>query len=225
MTLPSGRNTCARSLVRGPPFVEMKERLQGIARAARAFERAGVAAFHIEDQTFPKRCGHLDDKAVVPAPEFAGKLKAVRDALRDDDFVVVARTDAIAVEGFERAMERAHAYAAAGADAIFVEAPESIEQIEEIARRLKLPKLINMFHGGKTPLVDAAVLRELGYSIVIMPSDLQRAAVRSMQLTLQAIREDGHSARRAPDMISFAERDAIVDTAGLLALGDRFARG
>src|SRR6202007_1290381 len=120
--------------------------------AARAFERAGVAAFHLEDQSFPKKCGHYDDKGVVPRAEMVAKLKAVRDALHDADFVVIARTDAIAVEGFAAAIDRASAYLEAGADMIFVEAPTSEQEMTEIARRLSGWKLINMFQGGKTPL-------------------------------------------------------------------------
>lgn len=193
-------------------------------RAAHAFERAGVAAFHLEDQTFPKRCGHYDDKSVVPVHEMVGKLKAVRDALHDDDFVVIARTDAIAVEGFEAAIERCHAYVAAGADVAFLDAPTSLAQIEEIARRLPGWKLINMFHGGKTPLLPVARLDELGYQIVIIPSDLQRAAIKAMQRSLQAISRDGSSLAMIQDLAAFDEREALVATAEFLARGKRFER-
>ena len=144
----------------------------------RGHERAGVAALHLEDQTFPKRCGHYDDKSLIPATEMAQKLRAARDSATDADLVLIARTDALAVEGLDAAIERARVYAAAGADVIFVEAPVSIEQIETIARRVPQPKLINMFQGGKTPLVPVARLKALGYQIVIIPSDLQRAAIR-----------------------------------------------
>jgi 2-methylisocitrate lyase-like PEP mutase family enzyme len=191
-------------------------------RTAREFERLGVAALHLEDQAFPKRCGHYDDKSLVPAAEMAQKLRAVREALSDPDFVVIARTDAIAVEGLDAALARAEAYLDAGADVSFVEAPESVEQIEAIARRLKGPKLINMFQGGRTPLVPAARLAELGYRIVIIPSDLQRAAIFAMQAALAAIRRDGHSASLRDRMVSFAERERVVDTAGYLALDRRY---
>ncbi|HYB44457.1 MAG TPA: oxaloacetate decarboxylase [Candidatus Methylomirabilis sp.] len=194
-----------------------------VHRAVRAFERAGVAALHLEDQTFPKRCGHLDDKAVVPAAEMVQKLRAARDAANDGDLVLIARTDALAVEGIEGAIDRAHAYAAAGADVVFVEAPESVAQIEAIAERLPYPKLINMFQGGKTPLLPVARLRELGYRIVIVPSDLQRAAIRAMEDALAAIRRDGHSAALADRMASFAEREEIVDTRSYLARDRRYA--
>jgi 2-methylisocitrate lyase-like PEP mutase family enzyme len=193
-------------------------------RTAHAFERAGVAAFHIEDQTFPKRCGHYDDKAVVPVREMVGKLKAVRDALSDPDFVVIARTDAIAVEGFEAALDRCLAYVEAGADVAFLDAPTSEAQIEEIARRLTGWKLINMFHGGKTPLLPVSRLAELHFSIVIIPSDLQRAAIKAMQRTLAAIARDGSSANVLHELAPFDEREALVDTGGFLARGKRYER-
>jgi 2-methylisocitrate lyase-like PEP mutase family enzyme len=186
-------------------------------RAVREFARAGVAALHLEDQTFPKRCGHYDDKSVIAATEMAQKLRAARDAAGDADLVLIARTDALAIEGLDAAIERAHVYAAAGADVIFVEAPVSIEQIETIARRVPQPKLINMFQGGKTPLVPVARLATLGYRIVIIPSDLQRAAIRAIDDVLAAIARDGSSAALAHRMATFTEREDIVDTAGWLA--------
>ena len=193
-----------------------------VRRAVREFERAGVAAFHLEDQTFPKRCGHYDDKAVVPTGEMVQKLRAAREALADPDLVLIARTDALAVEGLDAAVERAHAYEAAGADVIFVEAPTSDAEIEAIAKRVTAPKLINMFQGGKTPLVPLARLRDLGYRIVIIPSDLQRAAIRAMEDTLSAIARDGNSAAVAERMASFKEREAVVDTPGWLDVGGRY---
>jgi len=186
-------------------------------RAARAFERAGVAAFHLEDQTFPKKCGHYDDKALVPAAEMVQRLHAVRDALHDPDFIVIGRTDAIAVEGYDAALDRAAAYLEAGADMIFVEAPTTEQEIVDIARRLPGYKLINMFHGGKTPLLPAARLQEFGYHVVIIPSDTQRAAIKAMQRVLAAIARDGSAAAMIDDMASFKEREAVIDTAGFLA--------
>jgi 2-methylisocitrate lyase-like PEP mutase family enzyme len=192
-------------------------------RAARAFERAGVAAFHLEDQTFPKKCGHYDDKALVPADEMVQKLSAVRDALHDPDFVLIARTDAIAVEGFTAALDRASAYIEAGADMIFVEAPRSEDEIAEIARAVPGWKLINMFQGGKTPLLPVPRLQDLGYHLVIIPSDTQRAAMKAMQRVLEAIARDGSSAAMSADMASFKEREAVVDTAGFLARDKHYA--
>ena len=190
--------------------------------ASRAFERAGVAAFHLEDQTFPKKCGHYDDKGVVAVGEMVQKLKAVRDALHDSDFVVIARTDALAIEGFDAALERAAAYLEAGADMSFVEAPTSEAEIAEIARRLPGLKLINMFAGGKTPLVAVPRLEALGYHVVIIPSDTQRAAIKAMQRVLKTIARDGSAAAMADDMVSFKERELLVDTAGYLERGRRY---
>ena len=194
-----------------------------VRRAVRLFERAGVAALHLEDQPFPKRCGHYDDKSVVPAPEMVQKLRAARDAAGDPDLVLIARTDARAVEGLDAAIERGHAYAEAGADVVFVEAPESVQEVEAIAARLPYPKLINMFEGGKTPLVPLGRLEELGYRIVIIPSDVQRAAIRAMVEVLSAIRRDGNSAAMADRMASFTEREAVVDTAAYLELDRRYS--
>ena len=191
-------------------------------RAVREFERAGVAALHLEDQTFPKRCGHYDDKSVISASEMAQKLRAARDATGDADLVLIARTDALAIEGLDAAIARAHVYAAAGADVIFVEAPVSIEQIETIAHRVPQPKLINMFQGGKTPLVPVARLKTLGYQIVIIPSDMQRAAIRAMDDVLAALARDGSCAALADRMATFKEREVVVDTAGWLACAAKY---
>jgi 2-methylisocitrate lyase-like PEP mutase family enzyme len=192
-------------------------------RAIREFERAGVAGLHLEDQVFPKRCGHYDDKAVVATGEMTQKLRAARDAATDADLVLIARTDALAVEGLDAAIERGHAYAEAGADVVFIEAPESEAQIEAIARRIPGPKLINMFQGGKTPLVSIERLRALGYRIVIIPSDLQRAAIRAMEDVLAAIRRDGSSAAMADRMATFTERESVIGTDGYLELDRRYA--
>src|SRR3546814_195554 len=127
----------------------------------------------------------------------AQKIHAVRDAVQDDDFVLIARTDGLAVEGYERTIERAHAYMEAGADVIFVEAPTTVDQIETIARDLPYPKLINMFKGGKTPFMPASRLAELGYKFVIVPSDLQRAAIKNMQNALDAIKTDNPADRKS----------------------------
>jgi 2-methylisocitrate lyase-like PEP mutase family enzyme len=191
--------------------------------AARAFERAGVAAFHLEDQTFPKKCGHYDDKSLVPVGEMVQKLKAMRDALHDPDFVVIARTDAIAVEGFAAAIDRAAAYREAGADMLFVEAPTSEAEIAEIAKSVSGWKLINMFEGGKTPLLPTSRLEALGYQLVIIPSDTQRAAIKSMQRVLAAIAHDGSSGSMRADMVSFKEREVLIDTAGYLERDKRYA--
>ncbi|WAI84767.1 MULTISPECIES: isocitrate lyase/PEP mutase family protein [Achromobacter] len=189
-----------------------------VERTVRIMERAGVAAFHIEDQSFPKRCGHLDDKSLVDVEEMCRKVHIARQTLSDPDTLVIARTDAIAVEGFDAALARAERYLKAGADMIFVEAPETLAQIRAIADRLPGLKLINMFYGGKTPLVPLPDLAAMGYRLAIIPSDLQRAAIHAMQATLAAIKQTGDSSALADQLTSFKEREAIVQTQRYLAL-------
>ena len=140
------------------------------------------------------------------------KIRAACAAHQDPNFMIIARTDAIAVEGFESAIKRALEYKQAGADIIFVEAPETLEQIEKIAQCIPGPKLLNMFHSGKTPVVAKERLKELGYSVVIIPSDLQRAAIKAMQTTLQVILSEGHTENIADQLVSFKEREAIIGT-------------
>ncbi|HKY93856.1 MAG TPA: isocitrate lyase/PEP mutase family protein [Kiloniellales bacterium] len=192
-----------------------------VHRTVTLLRRAGAAALHIEDQVYPKRCGHYDDKGVVPTAEMLQRLRAARHAA--DDIVLIARTDALAVEPFEAVMERAQRYMEAGADMIFVEAPCSLAEIERIAAALPYPKLINMFHGGKTPLVPAAKLEKLGYRLMIVPSDLQRAAIGAMRRALAAIARDGSSAAVQGEMVSFADREAIVGTKDYLARDKGYA--
>ena len=192
-----------------------------VRRTVREFAQTGVAALHLEDQTFPKRCGHLDDKSVVPVAEMTQKLRAAREAA-GDEMVLIARTDALAVEGLDAAVARAQAYTEAGADVIFVEAPTTEAQVEAVAKRVAAPKLINMFEGGKTPLVPLERLQALGYRIVIIPSDLQRAAIRAMQETLAAIKRDGNSRTLVSRMATFAEREAVVGTREYLDLDQRY---
>lgn len=189
-----------------------------VQRTVRAFEKAGVAALHLEDQSFPKRCGHLDDKTLIDVAEMCSKIRIARQALRDPDLVIIARTDAIAVEGFEAALNRAQRYVEAGADMIFVEAPQTTEQIREIAMRVPGLKLINMFYGGKTPLMTIEELASLGYQLVIIPSDLQRASIHAMQRTLAEIKRAGDSGALAKHLTTFKEREDIVQTNRYLSL-------
>lgn len=191
-----------------------------VQRTVRALERIGVAAFHLEDQTFPKRCGHLDNKSLIDVEEMCQKVKVARASLQDANCLVIARTDAIAIEGFEAALVRAQRYVDAGADMIFVEAPETLEQIQIIAQRLPGPKLMNMFYGGKTPLVSLSALAELGYQLVIVPSDLQRAAIHAMKKTLVELQRSGDSHAMANELTSFSERELIIKTAEFLELDD-----
>lgn len=183
-----------------------------VVRTVQEFERVGVAALHIEDQSFPKRCGHLSGKSLISPEEMGIKIAAALSARTRESLLIIARTDAIAVEGFSQAIERANYYANIGADVLFVEAPETREQIEQIAKAVSKPKLINMFLGGKTPLIPLKDLQAMGYRYVIIPSDLQRAAIFAMQKTLQAIYQHGDSREQSEYMASFNEREQILGT-------------
>ena len=192
-----------------------------VARAIREFEKTGVVAVHIEDQEFPKRCGHLAGKNLIDEREMQTKIQVAKESSINSDFSIIARTDAIAVEGFDRALERAVLYEEAGADIIFVEAPETEEQMEEIGKAIRQPKLINMFHGGKTPLVEIGKLKEWGYKLVIIPSDLQRVAIKACQDALEVIRKNGDSGSIAKSMASFSEREEIVRTTDYLEIDNK----
>ena len=159
-----------------------------VVRTVREYERAGVAALHLEDQVFPKKCGHIAGKQVIPAKEFAEKIRAASEYRTDPDFVIIARTDARAVHGLDDAIERGNLYHEAGADVIFVEAPQSIEEIERIAQGVKAPLLSNMVAGGKTPPVKYSELEKLGYKIVIYPGLCMFAALRAIESALTDLR-------------------------------------
>lgn len=189
--------------------------------AIKQFERTGIAAVHMEDQSLPKRCGHLSGKDIVSTAEFVQKIKAVKDVL-DPDFYLIARTDAIAIDGLDAAIERGHHYAEAGADMLFIEAPTSLEQIEKIGKELPYPKLLNMFHSGKTPLVKLEQLKAWGYQLVIDPSDLQRAAIAAIQRTLTVIKKEGHSESISSQLASFADRENIIGTDAYMKISDKY---
>ena len=159
-----------------------------VVRTVREYERAGVAALHLEDQVFPKKCGHIAGKQVIPAKEFAEKIRAAAEDRTDPDFLIIARTDARAVHGLDDAIERGNLYHEAGADVIFVEAPQSEEEIERVAREVKAPLLSNMVAGGKTPPVKYSKLEQLGYKIVIYPGLCMFAALRAVDAALADLR-------------------------------------
>jgi 2-methylisocitrate lyase-like PEP mutase family enzyme len=193
-----------------------------VRRTVRTFERLGLAGLHIEDQGFPKRCGHIEGKSLIPVSEMSGKIAAAVAARRDPDFVIAARTDAIAVDGFDAAMARAAAYREAGADLLFVEAPETAEQVAEIPKHLAGPLMINMFRGGRTPFMPPRRLGELGYRLVIIASDLQRAVILAMTGVLSAIRDDGDSGAVAELLGPLQQRDEAVGHDDWLAWAERF---
>lgn len=189
--------------------------------AVKQFVRTGVAAIHMEDQSLPKRCGHLAGKDIVSAAEFVQKIKAVKDVIGSDCYLI-ARTDAIAIDGIDAAIERGHQYAEAGADMLFIEAPTTVEQIERIGKELPYPKLLNMFYSGKTPIVELSTLKSWGYQLVIDPSDLQRAAIAAFQRTLQVIKKTGHSTSISSELASFADRERIIGTDEYMKASEKY---
>ncbi len=182
-----------------------------LVRTVREFERIGVAAIHIEDQITPKRCGHLDGKEVIPLAEMEMKLDAALKTRSDGDFCIIARTDARGVNGFDDAIQRAQAFAKLGVDAIFVEAPQSEAELAEIPRRLPgVPLLVNVFKGGKTPMLPMDVLEKMGYRIAIYPSETQRAAIHAMRTALATLKRDGTTESIDGALTTFKERDRVV---------------
>lgn len=194
-------------------------------RALRAFERAGVAGFHIEDQVFPKKCGHYENKSVVAAEEFYSKIRAVRDAVSDEDILLIARTDALAVLGIDEAINRMHRAIEAGANMVFVEAPTTMAEIEQIAKELPYPKMLNMFWSGKTPVLDTKQLEALGFDMVIVPSDLQRIAIAAMSRAAREIINFGHTKELANQMATFQEREAAINSEFFNELDKRYSIG
>lgn len=182
-----------------------------LVRTVREFERIGVAAIHVEDQITPKRCGHLDGKEVISLSEMEKKLEAALAARTDSDFCIIARTDARGVHGLDDAIARARTFAQLGVDAIFVEAPQSEEELAEIPRRIPdVPLLVNVFKGGKTPMLPAKRLEEMGYRIAIYPSETQRAAIHAMRTTLATLKRDGTTESIDGALTTFKERDRVV---------------
>ncbi len=191
-------------------------------RTVQLLEKAGANAIMIEDQTFPKRCGHFDDKAVVPVDEMVGKIKAALDARRDHDLILLARTDSRAVEGFEAAIDRAHAYREAGADAVFIEAPLNREELLAIPRRVPGIHFCNMVIGGKTPLLPAAELGAAGYAAVCYANAALQSSMLAMQKVLRHLHEHG-SIKGAEELIMmFAERQEALDVAAYKELERRY---
>jgi 2-methylisocitrate lyase-like PEP mutase family enzyme len=199
-----------------------------VVRTVHEYERAGVAAIQLEDQTFPKRCGHLAGKEVIDAARFAVALEAAADARRDPDTVIVARTDARAPLGLDEAIARGRLYAQHGADVIFVEAPQSVEEVARIAAEIDAPLLLNVVPGGRTPELPPARLAELGYRIVIHPVTLLFAAARAAGAALDALASDGGADARAGAAAGADVRspEAFFELFGLsrwAALGESYA--
>jgi carboxyvinyl-carboxyphosphonate phosphorylmutase len=194
-----------------------------VRRTVRAYEGAGVAALHLEDQEFPKRCGHLEGKRVIPTETMVARIRAACEARRDPDLVIIARTDARAVLGLEEALARARAYRAAGADVLFVEAPVGEAEVETVARTLAgTALLLNLGGGGKTPMLPARRLEALGFRIAIYPGDLQKAAIRAMRDVAGALAREGTTVGMAERMVSFEERFELVGLSRFRELEARY---
>lgn len=192
-------------------------------RTLRAFERAGVAAVQIEDQVFPKQCGHFDGTEVVPIDEMLGKLRAVLDARHDDRLVVIARTDAIATQGLDAAVDRALAFVEAGADVIFVEAPPTRDALASLPARIPAPLVANMVEGGRTPLLGADELGSMGYRIVLYANTALRVGAAAIRDAFAVLRADGDSSRLVDRMLSWQDRQALVGLADVKELEQRYA--
>ena len=193
-----------------------------VGRSVRTLERAGASAIQLEDQDFPKRCGHFSGKSVIPTAEMVQKIRAAADARVDPDFVIVARTDAIAVNGFEDAIDRAHAFIEAGADMTFVEAPRTAEQIAAIPK-LKVPQLLNIVAGGLTPMLPRAELETMGYALVLYANAALQAAVAGMQTVLGHLKAHGSLDGVSDRLADFSERQRLVNKPHFDALEKKYS--
>jgi 2-methylisocitrate lyase-like PEP mutase family enzyme len=196
-----------------------------VERTVRLLERAGANAIQIEDQDFPKRCGHLDDKALIPASEMVGKVKAATDIRQSPETLIIARTDAVAVEGFDRAIERALLYRDAGADLLFIEAPKAREELEKITSRAggTVPLMANMVEGGKTPMLSASELETLGFSLVIFPGGIVRALTKTATEYYASLAAHGTTQPFRGRMLDFAELNELLGAPGMIEHGKQLS--
>jgi 2-methylisocitrate lyase-like PEP mutase family enzyme len=194
-----------------------------VGRTIRLFERAGARAIQLEDQAFPKRCGHLDNKSLVPSDEMVGKIKAALDARRSRETLVIARTDAVAVEGFDRAAARAVSYRDAGADILFIEAPKTRAELQRIPPAVgNVPLMANMVEGGKTPPLNAAELEAIGFSLVIFPGAIVRVLARAADEFYTKLAAKGTSESFQDRMYDFTALNDVIGTPEMIALGKQY---
>ena len=195
-----------------------------VQRTIRNFERAGAAAIQIEDQSFPKRCGHLDGKVLIKRDEMIGKVKAAVDSRKTSDTLIIARTDARAVEGLQEAIDRAHAYQEAGADILFIEAPQSFDEMKIIRKsfHINIPLLANMVEGGKTPVKTANDMKKIGFNIVIFPGGAVRAATFQLQEYYAGLLKNGSNSKFSKKMHNFDSLNAVIGTPELLKIGKKY---
>jgi 2-methylisocitrate lyase-like PEP mutase family enzyme len=198
-----------------------------VQRTVRGFERAGAAMIQIEDQGFPKRCGHLDGKTVIPVAEMQGKLRAALDARKSEATLLLARTDALAIEGLETALERAERYLDCGVDALFIEALRTPEQMDAACARFahRVPLLANMVEGGKTPVQAAGELQQRGFRLAIFPGGTARAVAHTLQGYYASLQAHGSTAPWRERMLDFDGLNAVIGTPELLAAGRRYEGG
>ncbi|MEE2998995.1 MAG: oxaloacetate decarboxylase [Pseudomonadota bacterium] len=198
-----------------------------VQRTVTLLERNGASGIQLEDQSSPKRCGHLDGKVLITTDEMNGKVKAALDARKDENTMIIARTDAIAVEGYERAIDRAVGYVEAGADVLFIEAMQSAEQIARVVEQFgdKIPLLINMVEGGKTPMAPALELEEKGFSIVIFPGALVRALAYAAENYFNSLLRHGSTIQHQAQMFDFDELNELLGTKEMLKVGNRYTNG
>jgi 2-methylisocitrate lyase-like PEP mutase family enzyme len=193
-----------------------------VIRTVREYEKTGVAGFHIEDQISPKKCGHYEGKEVIGRAEMVGKIKAAVDTRRDADMVIIARSDARAIEGLAAAIDRVNAYLEAGADVGFVEAPQTVDELRVVGKSVRGPALVNVFEGGKTPMLGAKELEEMGFRLGIYPSQTHRAAIRAAQRVLAAMKRDGDTSAIEAELATFQDREDAVGTAAWRELEEKY---
>lgn len=195
-----------------------------VQRTVRSFERSGAAAIQLEDQAFPKRCGHLDGKTLISKAEMVGKIKAALDARNNQDMHIIARTDARAVEGLSAAMDRAEAYCEAGADILFIEAPQSLDEMKQLTAQFagRIPLLANMVEGGKTPIQSTDELAEIGYKIAIFPGGAVRAIAHHLTDYFGQLIANGNNTKFAKKMYDFNGLNDVIETNALLDLGIKY---
>ena len=197
----------------------------GVRRTVQAYEAAGVAALHIEDQVAPKRCGHLSGHQIVPLAEFAGKIRAAADARRDPDLMIIARTDAISAVSFDEALRRGEAAAKAGADVLFIEAPRDEAQVQRVAGAFDTPRLYNYAPGGRSPLLPFPRLRELGYAIILLPVDTLLVGVRAIADFLLQLKERDDVLSMADRYMPFGDFNRLIGAVEQMALAERYKDG
>lgn len=196
-----------------------------VARTIREYEKAGAACIQLEDQVAPKKCGHMLGREVISADEMAGKIKAACDARRDDDFLIMARTDARTVHGIDAALERGRLYEEAGADILFIESPESVEEMERIASCFSVPVLANMVEHGRTPFLTVSELEKIGYNLAIFPVSALYAAAKALADVMEILKKDGSTKEGVGRMVPFEEFNTIMGLDAVREMERKYSTG